>query len=34
VVASSAEVAGAYYGVSNGEWFMVETPEFRLNCPR
>jgi ApaG protein len=34
VVARSGEVAGAFYGVSDGEWFMVEIPEFKLNCPR
>jgi ApaG protein len=34
VVARSGEVAGALYGVSNGKKFMVEIPEFRLNCPR
>lgn len=34
VVARSGKVAGALYGVSNGEKFMVEIPEFRLNCPR
>ncbi len=33
VVASSGEAAGALYGVADGERFMVEIPEFALNCP-
>ncbi len=33
VVARSGEVSGALYGVSDGKWFMVEIPEFRLKCP-
>lgn len=33
VVARSGEAAGALYGVSNGERFMVEIPEFKLICP-
>jgi ApaG protein len=33
VVASSGEAAGALYGVADGERFMVEIPEFTLNCP-
>ncbi len=34
VVASSSKVTGALYGVSDGMKFMVEIPEFKLNCPR
>ncbi len=33
VVARSGEAAGALYGVADGERFMVEIPEFALNCP-
>ncbi len=33
VVASTGEAAGALYGVADGERFMVEIPEFALNCP-
>ncbi|MFT5906424.1 MAG: ApaG protein [Cryomorphaceae bacterium] len=33
VVASSGEAAGALYGVADGEEFMVEIPEFTLDCP-
>lgn len=33
VVARSGEAAGALYGVAEGERFMVEIPEFALNCP-
>lgn len=33
VVARSGEAAGALYGMSEGERFMVEIPEFALNCP-
>lgn len=33
VVASSGEAAGALYGVADGEEFMVEIPEFALDCP-
>ena len=32
VVARSGEASGALYGVANGESFMVEIPEFMLNC--
>jgi len=33
VVARSGEAAGALYGMADGEKFIVEIPEFTLNCP-
>jgi len=33
VVACSGEASGALYGISEGDRFMVEIPDFDLRCP-